>query len=242
MERRTFLTSAGAATLAGAAIAPTFAEIKKEDIAMVNSLTFTHEPQKLKFNPAKLAGISEKLIVSHWENNYIGAVKALNDIRKKLDQMRTSKDVPAYVYNDIKREHLMRTGSVVNHELYFENLGGNGKAGDTIQKALSTSFGGYSSWEEEFKKIGNGLGGGTGWVVLGYNHHLKILENYWAADHMHGIVDTTPILIMDMYEHAYQMDYGAAAAKYIDTFFKNIDWMVVQQRFEKIKNVTQVIS
>ncbi|MBC7538661.1 MAG: Fe-Mn family superoxide dismutase, partial [Bacteriovorax sp.] len=103
-----------------------------------------------------------------------------------------------------------------------------------IEKAISTSFGSVTAWEEEFQKIGNGLGGGTGWVILGYNHHLKILENYWAADHMHGILYTTPMLIMDMYEHSYQMDYGASAGKYVDAFFANINWDEVNRRLGSI--------
>jgi Fe-Mn family superoxide dismutase len=66
--------------------------------------------------------------------------------------------------------------------------------------------------------------------LLGYNRKLKLLENYWMADHATAPTDTSPVLVMDMYEHAYQMDYGAAAAKYIDAFFNNINWDVVAQR------------
>jgi Fe-Mn family superoxide dismutase len=75
-----------------------------------------------------------------------------------------------------------------------------------------------------------GLGGGSGWVILGYNEHLKLLENYWLADHATNPAYTRPVLVMDMYEHAYQMDYGAAAAKYIDAFFANIEWQSVGKR------------
>jgi Fe-Mn family superoxide dismutase len=87
------------------------------------------------------------------------------------------------------------------------------------------------AWESEFRKIGQGLGGGSGWVVLGYNEKLKLLENYWLADHASNPPQTRPILVMDMYEHAYQMDYGAAAPKYIDAFFANIQWDAVAKRF-----------
>src|SRR5215218_9434281 len=88
-----------------------------------------HQPRPLTFDPAKLKGISEKLIRSHWENNYGGAVKALNTVEQRLDATLKEKDLPAYLYGDLKREELVRTGSVVLHEYYFGNLGGEGRAG-----------------------------------------------------------------------------------------------------------------
>src|SRR5215467_831810 len=87
-----------------------------------------HQPRPLPFDPARLKGISEKLIKSHHENNYTGAVKALNTIEQKLDAMMKDKDLPAFVYGDLKREELIRTGSMVLHENYFANLGGDGKS------------------------------------------------------------------------------------------------------------------
>src|SRR6266850_7549771 len=86
-----------------------------------------HLPKPLPFDPAKLKGISEKLIKSHWENNYGGAVKALNNVEQSLGAMLSDTDLPPYVYGDLKREELVRTGSVVLHEHYFANLGGDGK-------------------------------------------------------------------------------------------------------------------
>jgi Fe-Mn family superoxide dismutase len=114
--------------------------------------------------------------------------------------------------------------------LYFANLGGDGKADGGLRTRIAAAFGTFDAWEAEFRKIGQGLGGGSGWVVLGYNEKLKLLENYWLADHASNPADTSPILIMDMYEHAYQMDYGAAAAKYIDAFFANIRWDKAAER------------
>jgi Fe-Mn family superoxide dismutase len=126
----------------------------------------------------------------------------------------------------------MRTGSVVLHEKYFENLGGNGKADGTAMKMIQQWFGDYGAWETEFKRTGNALGGGSGWTILAYNLHTKELHNYWAADHAHNAPFSVPILVMDMYEHAYQMDYGAAAAKYIDAFMQNVNWEAVNRRVE----------
>src|SRR5437016_1369891 len=186
----------------------------------------------LGFDPAKLNGLSEQLIRSHWENNYGGSVKALAVVKQQLAAALANKDTPPYVYNDLKREHLLRTGSVVLHELYFDNLGGTGEADPALRDALAAAFGSYDTWEAEFRRMGLGLGGGSGWVVLGYNTHLQQLENYWLWDHMHGAAATLPLLVMDMYEHSYQMDYGAAAAKYIDAFFANIQWDTVARRIE----------
>jgi len=194
----------------------------------------THQPKPLTFDPTKLPGLSEKLLRSHWENNYGGSVKALNTIKQKLAQALADKDLPPFVYNDLKREHLMRTGSVVLHELYFENLGGDGKADAEVRKQIGVAFGDFNTWETEFRRMAAGLGGGSGWVLLGYNRHTRQVENYWLADHLHGPADTTPLLVMDMYEHSYQLDYGAAAAKYIDAFFQNIRWEIVAARLARM--------
>lgn len=224
-----------AVTTAGVALAQTtHATPVKESSIMSLTPAFDSQmsPKPLTFNPASLNGISERLIRSHWENNYGGAVKALGVVKKHLVEALANKDTPPYIYNDLKREHLIRTGSVVFHEFYFDNLGGNGQAGKTEQKLIADAFGSFDLWETEFRRMGTGLGGGSGWVVLGLNIHTGQLENYWMADHAHGPAATLPILVLDMYEHAYQMDYGAAAAKYVDAFFNNIHWEVVAQRLE----------
>ncbi len=241
--RREFIQSAsvGAAglLLTSAVSAAESADKKSADADTMISPVFAteHKPKTLDFDPAKLSGISEKLMRSHWENNYSGAVKTLNAVNKQLAAALSVKDSPPWAYNDLKREHLIRTGSVVFHELYFGNLGGDGKADASLRSELGSRFGSFDAWESEFRKIGAGLGGGSGWVVLGYNLHTQAIENYWLADHAHGPAATLPLLVMDMYEHAYQMDYGAAAAKYIDAFFQNIRWEVVGSRLASVRNL-----
>lgn len=192
-----------------------------------------HKLEPLPFDPAKLEGLSEKLIRSHWENNYGGSVKASNAVKKKLAGFMEDPDLPPYLYNDLKRENLMRTGSVVLHELYFGNLGGSGKPDAVLHRALSEAFGSAETWEKEFRRRGAGLGGGSGWVTLGLNLHTGLLENYWQWDHLHAPSVTLPILVMNMYEHSYQMDYGAAAPAYIDAFFRNLQWEAVSARLDK---------
>jgi Fe-Mn family superoxide dismutase len=228
--RREFIQASAAISLLASAALPQRLEAAEESKMTTTAFGYQHSPVPLPFDAKSLKGISEKLIQSHWENNYSGAIKALNTVRGKLTQAMGDTNTPPYVYNGLKREQLIRTGSVVLHELYFANLGGDGKASADVRTRISASFGTYDAWETEFRKIGQGLGGGSGWVVLGYNQHLKLLENYWLADHASNPAHTTPILVMDMYEHAYQMDYGAAAPRYIDAFFTNIQWDAVAKR------------
>lgn len=191
----------------------------------------THQPKPLRFDPAKLDGLSERLIKSHWENNYVGSVKSLNMIEGRLAAALADPDLPPVVYGGLKREELHRTGSVVLHEIYFEGLGGNGQAAGSIREALKTAFGSFETWEAEFRRTGMSLAGGSGWCVLTYNLHMRSLHNHWAWDHMHGAIAGVPLLALDMYEHSYHMDYGTAAAKYVDAFFRNIDWQVIDRRY-----------
>jgi len=193
-----------------------------------------HQPVPLPFDPARLSGLSEKLIRSHWENNYSGAVRALNEVEKRLDALRKDRQLPPYVYGSLKREELMRTGSVVLHEHYFANLGGNGRADGKAKELLQQWFGSYEQWESEFRMTAGALSGGSGWVILAANPSRGEVHNYWASDHTQNAAAAVPLLVLDMYEHAYHMDYGAAAAKYIDAFFANIQWEEVNRRVERV--------
>ena len=238
-NRREFLTtaatSAAALLVADAALAQNTKEAAMTTDTIAPAFVGGHQPKPLPFDAGKLKGLSRALIESHWSNNYGGSVKTLNAVKQQLTQALAVPDTPPFVYNGLKREHLMRTGSVVLHELYFENLGGNGQADNDARTSIAKQFGTFDRWEAEFRKIAQGLGGGSGWVILGYNTHLDTIENYRLWDHLHFPASTVPLLVMDMYEHSYQMDYGAAAAKYIDAFFQNINWDSVAHRLEHLK-------
>lgn len=205
-----------------------------ESPALAPAFSSSTELKPLPFDPAKLKGLSERLLKSHWENNYGGSVRALAAVKQRLAAAASDKDLPAYLYNEIKREHLLRNGSVTLHDFYFGNLGGNGQAGAAERTRIASAFGSFDAWETEFRRIANGLGGGSGWVVLGYNTHNKQLENFWMADHAHAPAATQPILVLDMYEHAYHIDFGAAVAGYIDGFMQNINWEVIAERLQRI--------
>jgi Fe-Mn family superoxide dismutase len=239
VTRREFLATASAgATLAMLSPETLPAKITEEPAItapLPSAFAANHELKPLPFDPSKLDGLSERLVRSHWENNYGGSVKALNAVKPKLAAFLEDASLPPYIYNDLKREHLMRTGSVVLHELYFGNLGGAGKPDADLRKALSDAFGSTEVWEKEFKRMGAGLGGGSGWVTLGLNLHTGLLENYWQWDHLHAPSAALPILVLDMYEHSYQMDYGAGASAYVDAFFRNIRWETVSSRLEKAR-------
>jgi Fe-Mn family superoxide dismutase len=92
-------------------------------------------------------------------------------------------------------------------------------------------FGGLDAWREDFRRTALALAGGSGWCILGYNRHTGALRNCWAWDHMHGAASSVPLLALDMYEHSYHMDYGTAAAKYLDAFMANLDWEVAEERY-----------
>lgn len=236
VDRRRFLGSAAAAAAGAAAAGPAGGQESAGRVPEIRHSSFSqvHDPRPLPFDPSSLEGLSTHLLESHWTNNYMGSVRALNEVNGRLAAALDDDTLPAYIYNGLKREHLMRTGSVVLHELYFENLGGNGRPDAQVRQTLAESFGEYDRWEQEFRRIAAGLGGGSGWVVLGYNRHLHALENYWLADHMHCPVDSQPLLVLDMYEHSYHMDFGAEAAMYVDAFFRNIQWEAVLRRVEAI--------
>ena len=224
-----------AASVLGTALSTSAQAQSRSAVRMnVDAFHTEHEPKPLAFESSSLDGFSARLIDSHWSNNYGGSVRALNAVNQRLAAALAAADTPAFIYNDLKREHLMRTGSVILHEYYFDNLGGDGKPPASARSLLAVSFGDYDRWETEYRKIGAGLGGGAGWVVLAYNRHFQALENYWMADHMHSPADSVPLLVMDMYEHSYQMDYGSATARYIDAFFANINWDDVMLRIEAL--------
>jgi Fe-Mn family superoxide dismutase len=182
-----------------------------------------YEIKPLSCNPTQLKGLSEKLIISHYENNYAGAVKRLNAITAQLESLDFS-TAPVFVINGLKREELIATNSMILHELYFASLGAESQPDGDLRRALSRGFGNVEKWQTEFVAMGKALGGGSGWVLLTYSHRDKKLVNQWAADHTNCLAGASPILALDMYEHSYHMDYGAKAAAYVDAFMNNINW------------------
>ncbi|MET3182239.1 UNVERIFIED_ORG: Fe-Mn family superoxide dismutase [Variovorax guangxiensis] len=188
--------------------------------------------QALPFDPATLRGLSARLLNSHHQNNYGGAVKRLNAIRARLAATPFAA-TPGFELNGLKREELIASNSMLLHELYFSSLGGDGHTMEpAMALALAASFGGMERWREEFSAMGKALGGGSGWVLLVFQPREGTLVNQWAADHTHALAGGVPILALDMYEHAYHLDHGAAAGAYVDAFMENIHWARVYERYQ----------
>ena len=190
----------------------------------------SYEMKPLACDPARLSGLSEKLIVSHYENNYAGAVKRLNAIAAQLASLDMA-EAPVFVVNGLKREELIAANSMILHELYFDGLGAEGPPAGALAEALARDFGSVDRWRSEFVAMGKALSGGSGWVLLMYSGRGERLVNQWAADHTHALAGAAPILALDMYEHSYHLDYGAKAAAYVDAFVQNIRWPKVADRF-----------
>lgn len=181
--------------------------------------------------PWLLNGLSLKLIESHYENNYGGALRRLNAITAQLESLDFAK-APGYLVNGLKREELIALNSTLLHELYFASLGGDGKPTEPLAVALIRDFGSVDRWRAEFMAMGNALAGGSGWVLLCYVPRDRRLINQYAAEHSQAVAGGIPILALDMYEHAYQIDFGANAKAYVDAFMRNIDWKAVEGRYE----------
>ena len=185
----------------------------------------------LGLDPTTLTDLSERLIVSHHANNYSGAVKRLNAIRKQLSELAWA-TAPVFVINGLKREELIAANSAYLHELYFEALGGDGVLPPSgLEVGLQRDFGSVDQWRSEFTALAKAMGGGSGWALLSWSSREARLVNHWAADHSHLLAGATPLLALDMYEHAYHLDFGAKAGAYVDAFMKNIGWMAVQMRY-----------
>lgn len=188
-----------------------------------------HVVKPLPFDPRKLAGLSERLITSHHENNYGGAVRNLNNLERQLAQV--TKETPAFAVGGLRQHELMYRNSAL-HEAYFDVLGGDGRMDGDIATAIAQTYGGLDAWETQFRLTGASLGGGAGWVLLVLELESGALRTLWSGHHSQAPASAWPLLAMDMYEHSYQMDYGAAALKYIDAFFANVRWEAVNRRFE----------
>jgi len=189
-------------------------------------------PKPLPFDPKAVPGLSEKLLVSHHDNNYVGAVKRLGAIRAEFGKLDPA-TAPVFELNGLKREELIAWNSMILHELYFAGFGPAERPNPALAQALERDFGSHDRWAAEFAAIGKALGGGSGWVLLTWSRRDGRLVNTWAADHTMTLADGAPLLALDMYEHAYHMDYGAKAAAYVDAFMKAVSWRNANEAFRR---------
>ena len=229
IERRTFVKLSGLA--AAGSILP-IATAAAQTTPAVAPKPATYSVKPLPFDPKAIKGLSEKILTSHYENNYTGAVKRLNAITEQLAGLDFAK-APVFIVNGLKREELIAANSMILHELYFAGLGDESQPGSELANALARDFGTVGRWQAEFIAMGKAEGGGSGWVLLTWNPRDKRLLNTWAADHTMTLAGGQPILALDMYEHAYHMDYGAKAGDYVEASMKAIRWANADQLFER---------
>ena len=192
-----------------------------------------YQPKPLPFDPKTVLGFSEKILVSHHDNNYVGAVTRLGAIEAQVAALDPA-TAPGFLYNGLKREELLAMNSMILHEVYFGCLGkGGGKPGAKLAKQIENDFGTQQKWRDQFISMGKALGGGSGWVLLAWSPRAGKLVNQWAADHTMTLADGRVLVALDMYEHAYHMDFGAKAAAYVDAYMAALDWTNADKEFAK---------
>ena len=153
----------------------------------------TYAMKPLGCDPSRIKGMSEKLIVSHYENNYGGAVKRLNPIEEQIAGL-DFKTAPGYLINGLKREQLIVSNSMILHELFFDGLGEESQPGKDLRAAIERDFGSYERWHSDFLAMGKAQGGGSGWVLPTWSPRDRRLTNQWAMDHTTTLAGGTPIL------------------------------------------------
>lgn len=232
IDRRGLLAAGAIMTVGAAALAPAAASAAATAAAPPATSGFVPQPLPLPFDPKTITGLSEKLLVSHHDNNYVGAVKRLGTIEGQLAALDPA-TAPNFTLNGLKREELIAWNSMILHEIYFSGIGAPTRPGSALAAAIEHDFGSDARWRAEFTAMGKALGGGSGWVILSYSHRDRRLVNQWAADHTMALAGSTPILVLDMYEHAYAIDYGAKAAAYVDAFMGTVSWASADSRFAK---------
>jgi Fe-Mn family superoxide dismutase len=195
-----------------------------------------YQLKQIYCRPWTLSGLSLKLIESHYENNYGGALRRLNAITEQLESLDYEK-TPGHVINGLKRDEMTALNSTLLHELYFASMGGEGRPTPAMHEALARDFDSVQKWRSQFSAMGYSLGGGSGWVVLTWVPRDGRLINQYATEHSQSVAGGVPILALDMYEHAYHIDFGANARAYVDTFLRNVDWAAVEGRYEDATKV-----
>ena len=179
-----------------------------------------------------MEGFSETLLKNHF-TLYQGYVANTNRLLDSLSTLLREGKVGTPEYSELKRRMGFEFNGMRLHEYYFDNLGGKGaldKSG-RLSRKLAADFGSYEDWEKDFK--GTGTMRGIGWAILYQDNISGTLMNQWINEHETGHpAGCIPILVMDVFEHAFITDYGLKRADYIEAFFKNIDWNVVESRLK----------
>lgn len=228
IDRRSLI--AGAGTIAALVASP--AALAQTAAPAARKVAPVKPPQPLPFDPRAVGWLTEKMLTSHHDNNYAGAVKRIDAIHGELAGLDFA-TAPGFKLSGLKREELIAWNSAALHELYFAGLTGGEKPSAGLGAALERDFGSIAGWAAEFSALGKALGGGSGWALLTWSGRDGRLMNQWAADHTMTLAGGTPLLALDMYEHAYAIDFGAKAAAYVDAFMGGFGWVNANRLFAK---------
>lgn len=197
---------------------------------------------KDKLKPKELEGISDKQIEYHFETHYKGYVKKLNEIWEKLQTADRSKANQNYSeFRELKLEETFNFDGSLLHEIYFGNLSkDHGSVPDSFKKQVEKDFGSYEKWVEDFKATGIAF---RGWSLLVFDLNTGKLRNVGADVHnTNGIWNAVVVLAMDVYEHAYYVDYGPKRAPYLDAFLKNVKWADVEEKLQKAQKMYEIFK
>jgi Fe-Mn family superoxide dismutase len=187
-----------------------------------------------------MKGFSETLLNNHFAL-YQGYVTNTNKLLETLDQMLKDNRSGTSEYAELKRRLGWEFNGMRLHELYFDNLGGDGELSRNsfLTMKIVESYGSYDAWEKEFRTVGTMRG--IGWTILYMDPVSGRLINFWINEHDVGHpVGFEPLLIMDVFEHAFITDYGLKRADYIDAFFRNIKWTKIGSRIDKAAELLKV--
>jgi len=192
------------------------------------------EIKKLSFE--KLTGIFQKATDNHYLKLYQGYVKKWVEIEVKLLSVdKTLANASFSDFRELKVEQSFTSNAIVLHEAYFDILGGTGKPEGKILEALDKDFDSFEKWFEDFKALALPT---RGWAILGYDFNDGTLKNFiMDAHNLYAVCGTAPILVLDMYEHAYFSDFGTDKKAYIETFFANLNWAMINQKYERLTKV-----
>lgn len=235
LGRRDFLKSSMTGAMSVALLRnefPTTTEILEQNPQQAQPPAI-YKPVPLKPTTLEMDGISRRTMEEHFKL-YQGYVNKSNEILDLLKTVDLSKANQTYsMIRVLKVELTFAIGGVKNHELYFDHLGGKGgKPEGALAAHIEKDFGSFDAWAKDLKATGLAA---RGWVWLAYDFERKNLFNYLGdAQNTFPIWNAVPILALDTYEHAYYLDYAVNRAAYIDAFMKNIDWSVVEKRYDAI--------
>jgi len=184
-----------------------------------------------------MEGFSEKLLRNHF-TLYEGYVANTNKLVETVSKMAAEDRMATPEFVELMRRFGWEFNGMQLHELYFENMMKGGSELDEnspLAKKIAEQFGSFANWEKHFRATGAMRG--IGWVVLYQDTVTGTMYNVWINEHNEGhLVGALPILVMDVFEHAYMTDYEIKRATYIDAFIKNICWHVVGARFSSVNS------